>query len=279
MDVRKTVWLYVLVVVVVIVLCSVFLSQIIGKSAVGDVEASVEQNKKIAEQDRILAGQNKRFAEQDKRLAELEKISKKIEEIQAQLNTRKVDIKDDDMSLIQEMIEKQVRLNVRSGAGPKIGVVSVQKVFQKCKRSVKYREEVIAERERANAELTKLSAEIDAERAGLKTLKVGSSDYMTLMKEVLAKQANLQVQQTFYEQQMTLKEQQMVEGLYKDILRETGEVAKQKGLDLVFERSEPELPAPNAKELTATIGTHKLMYSGDLLDITEEVLVRLDSEE
>ena len=168
---------------------------------------------------------------------------------------------------------------MRSGAGPKIGIISVQKIFQDCKRSVKYREEAMAEWDRANAELGKLRAEIDAGKEGLKTLKAGSSDYMVLMKEILTKQANLQVQQTFYEQQRALKEQKMVEGLYKDILRETSEVAKQKGLDFVFERSEPELPAPSAKELTETISTHKLVYGGGLLDITEEVMARLDSEE
>ena len=256
------------IVILVVVLCSVFLFQNGAKNA-GEMETIAGR----------LTEQGKRIAEQDERLAELEKIAKKIDEIQAQLNTRKIDIKDYDMSLIEEMIEKQVRLNVRSGDRPKIGVVSVEKIFQDCKRSVKYREEAIAERDRVNAELGKLKAEIDAEKEGLKTLKAGSSDYMSLMKEVLTKQANLQVQQTFYEQQMALKEQKMVEGLYKDILRETSEVAKQKDLDLVFERSEPELSAPSAKELTATISTHKLVYSGELLDITDEVMARLDSEE
>jgi len=279
MDIKKPIWLYVLVVVSVVVLCSVFLSRIGGKNAGREMEAIDEQNKKLTEQDSKLVEQDKKLAGQDKRLAELERIARKIDEIQAQLNTRKIDIKDYDMSLIEEMIEKQVKLNVRSGDRLKIGVVSVEKIFQDCKRSVKYREGAIAERDRVNAELGKLKAEIDAEKEGLKTLKAGSSDYMSLMKEVLTKQANLQVQQTFYEQQMALKEQKTVEGLYKDILRETSEVAKQKDLDLVFERSKPELPAPSAKELTMTISTHKLVYSGELLDITDEVMARLDSEE
>ena len=272
MDIKKPIWLYVLVVVLVVVLCSAFLFRSWAKSDRHEMEAIAEQNKKLAEQD-------KRFIEQDKRLAELERMARKIDEIQAALNTRKVEINDDDMLLIQEIIEKQVKLNVRSGAGPKIGVISVQKIFQDCRRSVKYREEAMAEWDRANAELGKLKAEVDAGKEGIRTLKVGSSDHMALMKEILTKQANLQLQQTLYEQQRALKEQKMVEGLYKDILRETSEVAKQKGLDFVFERSEPELPAPSAKELTETISTHKLVYGGGLLDITEEVMARLDSEE
>lgn len=279
MDTKKPIWLYVLIVVLVVGLCSVFLSQIRGKNAGSAVGAIGEQNKKIAEQDRKLAGQDKRFAGQDKRLDELEKIAGKIDEIQAQLNTRKIDIKDSDMALIEEIIEKQVKLNVRRGDRPKIGVVSVEKIFQDCKRSAKYREETVAVRDGANAELGKLKAEIDADNEGLKTLKVGSSDYMALMKEVLTKQASLQVKQKFYEQQMALNERKLIEGLYKDILRKTSEVAKEKGLDLVFERSEPKLPAPTANELTTTISTHKLVYSGELSDITDDVIARLDSEE
>lgn len=277
MDIKRPIWLYLSVAVLVVVLCSVFLLQSGVKNAGRAMEAIAEQNKKLAEQDGKLAEQDTRFGGQDKRLAELEKIARKIDEIQAQLNIRKVEIKDDDMSLIKEIIEEQVKLNVRRGDRPKIGVISVQKIFQECKRSVKYREDTIAERDRINAELVKLMEEIDAGKEGLKTLKAGSSDYMALMKEVLTKQVSLQAQQTFYEQQRALKEQKMVEELYKDILRETSEVAKQKDLDLVFERSEPELPALSAKELTATISTHKLVYGGALLDITDDVMARLDS--
>jgi Skp family chaperone for outer membrane proteins len=276
MDIKKPIWLYVLLVVLVVVLCSVFLFKN-GTKSVGEMEAIAEQNERLAEQDRKLAEQSKRFAEQDKKLAELERIAKKVDAIQAQLNTLKINIEDDDMLLIKEIIEKQVKLNVGSGDRLKIGVVSVPKIFQDCKRTVRYKEEAVAEWQRVNAELERLKAEVEAEREGLKTLKTGSSDYMALMKEVLTKQANLQVQQTFYEQQRVLKEQKMVEGLYKDILRETGEVAKQKGLDLVFERSEPALPALSPTELERAMGTHKLLYGGGCLDITGEVMARLDS--
>jgi len=279
MDIKKPIWLYVLILVLVIGLCLVFLSQIGGKNTGSTMGVTDEQKKKLAEQDRRFSEQDKRFAEQEKRLAELEKIAGKIGEIQAQLNTLKIDINDSDMALIEEIIEKQVKLNVRSGDRPKIGVVSVEKIFQDCNRSARYREEALAERDKANAELGKLKAEIDADNEGLKTLKAGSNDYMALMKEVLTKQADLQVKQKVYEQQMGLKERKMVEGLYKDILQETSKVAKEKDLDLVFERSEPKLPAITANELTATISTHKVVYSGELLDITDDVLARLDSEE
>jgi Skp family chaperone for outer membrane proteins len=162
--------------------------------------------------------------------------------------------------------------------GPKIGVVSIRRIFQDCKRNVRYRQEASAEQEQIVAELDKLRKEIEAEEAGLRTLKAGSSDYLELMKGILEKQASLQARQEFHKQQLAMKDQRWTEQLYTDILRETGEVAKEKGLDIVFENDEPELPALSAQDLMMAIRTHKVLYSGGGLDITNEVMSRVDVE-
>lgn len=284
MNIRKTIWPCMLVVILLVAVSSAFLFQKQPKNAERQMKAIAKQDEKIAEQGKLLAEQGKLLAEQDKnfvrqdkRLAKLESITKKVDEIQANLNTRKVDINDSDMSLIQEMIEKQVKINVRSGNTPKIGVVSIRKIFRDCKRSAKYRQEAIAERQRVDADLAKLNNEIEAQKAGLKTLKIGSESYMAQVKEILEKQAILQAQQEFNKQQRALKEQRTTEDIYRDILRITGEVAKQKDLDLVFEKSEPELPALSPTELELSMGMHKLLYSNGCIDITDEVMARLNA--
>jgi Skp family chaperone for outer membrane proteins len=161
---------------------------------------------------------------------------------------------------------------------PKIGVVSIRQIFQDCKRNVKYRQEATTEQDKIVAELEKLTKEIEAEEAGLKALKAGSGDHLELMKGILEKQASLQARQEFHKQQLALKDQRWTERLYMDILREAGEVAKQRGLDIVFENDEPELPALSGQELMMAIRTHKVLYSGGCLDITEEVMNRVDEE-
>lgn len=161
----------------------------------------------------------------------------------------------------------------------KIGVVSIWKIFQDCRRNAKYMEEAVAEERKVEAELDKLAKEVEADKAGLKTLKAGSSEHIALMKEMLEKDAKYQAQTKFHERQIELKVKRWTEELYKEILQITGEIAEQKGLDLVLERSEPELPALSANELALAIRTHKLLYSGGCLDITDEVISRLDVEE
>jgi Skp family chaperone for outer membrane proteins len=159
----------------------------------------------------------------------------------------------------------------------KIGIVSVRKIFQDCKRNSKYRQEMSAERDKIEATLEKLSKEIDLDKAEIKTLKQNTADYSNRMKEILEKQAKLQAQQEFYKRQMDMREQNTIELLFKDVMLATTEVAKEKGFDMVFERSEPDLPAANSNELTLAISTHKILYAGCCEDITEAVLAKVDA--
>jgi len=161
----------------------------------------------------------------------------------------------------------------------RIGVVSIQKIFANCTRSAKYDQEITTERIRLDAELEKLTKEIEAEKAGLKTLKPGSNGYLTQLQKMLEKQAELEARREFYNQQRELKYQRWLEELYEDILRATAAVAKENGLDLVFEKDEVEFPALNVNNAMLAIRTHKLLYSAGCSDITSEVTARIDTEE
>ncbi|MBN2019601.1 MAG: OmpH family outer membrane protein [Sedimentisphaerales bacterium] len=161
----------------------------------------------------------------------------------------------------------------------KIGVCSVRKIFQGCKRNAAYRQQMSAESDRMEAEMKKLSAEIDLDKQGLRSLKTGTADYSQAMKEILEKQGRLQAQQEYFKRVMEMRENQMIENLFKDVIKATAEVAKEKGLDLVLERSEPELPAGGSTELTLTISTHKVLYNAGCDDITDAVLAKVDATE
>jgi len=167
----------------------------------------------------------------------------------------------------------------KSKSSVEIGVVSIRRAFQECKRNTSYRAAATAEKEGIVAELERLSAQMEADQAGLRALKQGSSDYLAAMKEVFNKQANLQAKQEFHKKQMELKDQGWTEQLYKDILRHVNDVAQKKGLGVVFDKDEVELPAPSMNELMLTVRTHKLLYSAGCTDITSEVLAQLDAED
>ncbi len=173
-----------------------------------------------------------------------------------------------------------------SSAGPKvdeptskIGVVSIQQIFGKSKRSARYDVEVVAAQSKVTAELNQLSKEIEADKAGLKTLKAGSNDHLAKIKGILEKESKYDAQQNYHQQEKAFKYQQYIEQLYTDILRQTNEVAKEKGLAMVVEKDEVEFPALSVDGAMLAIRTHKLLYSAGCLDITEDVMAGLDAQE
>lgn len=287
MENKKTTWPFILGAILIIALCSGFIfdwgkkakdpNVAEGATAAQEKRAALTEEK-IAELNRKIDEQVRQLAAQEEKLAELKEITKRLDGIEASLKNRNIDINDSDMSAIREMIEQQVKLNVKKAEMPAMGVVSLRKIFRDCKRTAQYRQETNAERKKIDFELTNLDNEIQAQKAGLKTLKVGSENYMAQVKEILEKQASLQAKQEFHKQQLALKEQKLTESIYTDILRITRDIAREKGLELVFEASEPELPSSNPTELELSMGTHKLLYGGGCQDITDEVIKRLDSE-
>ena len=162
----------------------------------------------------------------------------------------------------------------------KIGVVSIRKIFRDCERAKSHEKEMRAEEDKINAELNLLKKKYDAAVAGLNTLKRESVDYLELDRDVLREQDRYESQKRYYERLLALNDRQWTKALYRDILRVTGEVAKEKGLELVFERSEPDFSMISAAELLLTIQTHKLLYADadGCPDITEQVRARLDQE-
>ena len=172
-----------------------------------------------------------------------------------------------------------------SGAAPaaggsvlKVGVVSVRTVFNKTRQQLEYRTKAIARQGRSRTQLEAQAKEVAADEAELKTLQPGTADYLEQLQSVLSKRSKLESQQEFLKQQRMLEDKLWMEKLYKETLKIVNAVAKEKGLDLVLERTEPTFPI-SSEELMATFSTHKVLYAGAEMDLTNEVIARLDALE
>ena len=66
------------------------------------------------------------------------------------------------------------------------------------------------------------------------------------------------------------------EDLYQEALEDVKAIAKEKGLDLVLERTEPKIPLAS-EEMWSTVSTHKVLYAGGCVDLTNEVIDRMDA--
>ena len=124
-------------------------------------------------------------------------------------------------------------------------------------------------------ELAKQVADAEAE---LKTLKPGTADHLKQYQALLEARSRQQIQQDLLKQQRMAEDKKWFEDLYQEALKATQELAKERGLDLVLERTPPEFPIAS-EELWSTVGTHKVLYCGGCVDLTSEVTARVDASE
>jgi Skp family chaperone for outer membrane proteins len=160
----------------------------------------------------------------------------------------------------------------------RLGIMSVRKIFQTCKRYETYRQQARAEQDKAIEELQQLRKDINAAEARLDALKPGTKDYLDIAQELAQKKAALPIKQSYYEQQFAQKDKDWREQLYKDILSSVTKVAEEKELEMVFEKDEPEFPFERLEALMFTIETNKILYSSSgCVDITNDVTARIDA--
>jgi Skp family chaperone for outer membrane proteins len=164
-----------------------------------------------------------------------------------------------------------------TGPAAKVGVVSMREVFKASGKHKQYSAQAMARQAQARAQLDNLRKEIEGDEAELKTLRQGTPDYTQQLQVVLEKRAKMQSQQEFLKQQSMLDDKKWLEDLYQAFAKATKDLAQEKGLDMVLERTEPEFPVPS-DELMTTLYMHKVLYAGGCVDLTAEVTARLDAD-
>jgi Skp family chaperone for outer membrane proteins len=160
----------------------------------------------------------------------------------------------------------------------KIGILSIQNVFNGSSKHAQYRRQAMEAQNQARAELEKLAQTVKVEEGDLRTLAPGTADHTAQLQVVIEAQTKLKSQEEFLKQQRAFEEKQWFDKLYRETLRIVGEVAQEKGLELVLERTEPQFPIPG-EQFLATVSMHKVLYGGGCVDLTAEVTARLDASE
>ena len=158
-----------------------------------------------------------------------------------------------------------------------IGVVSVMKVLRLSEKNTEHFKKVQAEQNGWRAELQKEAQELQADEASLKTMIPGSEDHLEQFKGMLLKQAKLEATEKYYNQMASVKGREWTEKMYQEVLAATSEVGREMGLKMVFEMTEPEFPMLNEQALVSAMNTHKLLFHDGLVDISDQVIDKIDA--
>ncbi len=158
----------------------------------------------------------------------------------------------------------------------KIGVVSVRDVFNGSKKHAQYQGLLAQRVSKARAQIDELNKQVDTAEAELKQTKQGTAEYVKQYQAVLEVRSKLQNEQELLKAQRMAEDKKWFEDLYQEALKAIDALAKEKGLDLVLERSEPKFPLAS-EEVWSTVGTHKVLYSGGCVNLTNDVIDRIDA--
>ncbi|MBN2511434.1 MAG: OmpH family outer membrane protein [Sedimentisphaerales bacterium] len=162
-------------------------------------------------------------------------------------------------------------------APAKIAVVDVTKVLQNSKKHKAWQEKMTAEEITMKAEFQKDKKTLEALQANMDLLKPGTKDYVDAMKDFLDKKGLLEAKDKFYQEKVNMEMQQWTENLYTQMLTLIQEIAQKKGVDIVLAQEQLDLPSPSLRDFMLSIRTKKVLYCGDQVDITEEVMSALDA--
>jgi len=158
----------------------------------------------------------------------------------------------------------------------RIGLVSIRDVFNGSKKYAQYQAQRTKRQAQVAAEIDDLNQQLSKAEAELKVLRAGTPDYLKQLQAVLELRSKVQTRQEFFKQQLMTEDKEWLEGLYQEALQVTATLAKERGLELVLERTEPKFPMAS-EEVFSVISTHKVLYCGGCPDLISEVITRVDA--
>jgi Skp family chaperone for outer membrane proteins len=158
-----------------------------------------------------------------------------------------------------------------------IGVVDVGKVLSQCQANMDREKKTEKRSLEIQEKLKELEAQIKSLGQELQTaLKPGSAEHQKQMQEWFNKQALLEAYEKGQREVLGAEVQAWVESLYDTMLVEIGNVARSSNLNLILYKEDTQVKPQKLSELYKMIQSKKVLYSSPTLDVTAEVIEKMD---
>ncbi len=163
--------------------------------------------------------------------------------------------------------------------GTRIAVVDVQRVFESLEERTEVEASMQAKAEEAKAVQTDKQNVLRDLQADLEVLAKGSAAYEEKLEELERGLHELNAWREYQGKKINRMRAVQIEGLYRKVLETIGRVATDNAYDMVmFKEPEASFVGAKPEQLLALIGQRKLLWSSDELDLTDQVIDRMNSE-
>lgn len=165
----------------------------------------------------------------------------------------------------------------------KIAVVDLVRVFNEFKQTKALNNKMLEYRKRLSEEKDQKQQKVNELREKLEAFAPDSADYYKRREELTRQRIDLEVWQGVKLDELGEHHLRWIKRTYQMVTDEVAAVAKGHGVDVVLTREELDTPntTDTSKIMQATLQqilNRKVVYSNPTLDVTEEVLKRLDSQ-
>ncbi|KKM91665.1 hypothetical protein LCGC14_1226230 [marine sediment metagenome] len=160
----------------------------------------------------------------------------------------------------------------------RVGVCDVGAIFNGYAKRDDLNAQLEANRKRANAEDKRRAKGIEAVEKVMQELKKGSKQFKDRLKQLEKLTIERSVWRQYAEKAFLAEHRQMMEQLYRELLAAIAQTAKAKGFDVIMYREQVDIASQTTTELYKKIAQRKCLYYNPGVDITQQVLDRLNRQ-
>ncbi|NLW49392.1 MAG: OmpH family outer membrane protein [Candidatus Brocadiaceae bacterium] len=164
-----------------------------------------------------------------------------------------------------------------AAGGIRIAVVDMEGVLRGCRQWRDSADERMRALERVRRTLTQLSREVQVLRNDYENLPPGTDERARKGAEVDAALRNLEQQRSEGEMEMARFQNESVRAFFAELTRVVSEYAQEHDVHLVLKKQALDLAAPDSMEQNLQIATAEVLYAAGALDITPQIVERLNA--
>jgi Skp family chaperone for outer membrane proteins len=157
-----------------------------------------------------------------------------------------------------------------------VAVCDVVRVFNNYERASSLSVELEKRRQAIEAENQQRAQAMDTLRAELQNLQQGSEAYNSRSQELWKMSLEQEGWENTQKGMLGHWHHQNTKAMYDDIVAMIATMAKASGIDIVLFEQKEDLPTENTTELVNQIARRKVLYNTPQVDITDQVLARLN---
>lgn len=160
-----------------------------------------------------------------------------------------------------------------------VAVADLQRVFENLNEKVQLEADIQSQAEQIKQEQDKRQRELQLLKGDLDLLAPDTPAYQQKQSQLEQEAIQLQAWMAFQQKKLQRERVAQIENLYQKVLDTLSAISKQNGYDVVlFKEQDVDFKNAKPEQLSGAIQVRKVLYAADDLDITDQVITRMNND-